>query len=55
VQEGDAPRQRVRVLFVSEGNVCRSVMAQAVFQSLLQAQGLSDAIECESKVGRFEV
>lgn len=50
-QSGDDDlRREVRVLFVSEGNVCRSVIAEAVFRGLLEQEGLADAISCESKV-----
>jgi len=49
---GDELRRDVRVLFVSEGNVCRSVIAEAVFRGLVEKEGLADAISCESKVRR---
>lgn len=47
----DAPGSRtaVRVLFLSEGNVCRSVIAEATFRAMLASKGLTDYIECESK------
>lgn len=38
----------VRVLFVCLGNICRSPMAEAVFQSLVDDAGLSDEIEVDS-------
>ena len=40
----------VRIIFVSEGNVCRSVYAEAIFRGLLQEQGLMDVFSCSSKV-----
>ncbi|KAJ7541447.1 hypothetical protein O6H91_10G059900 [Diphasiastrum complanatum] len=39
----------VRVLFLSEGNVCRSVYAEAIFTQLVRESGLSDIVECSSK------
>lgn len=38
----------VQVLFVCLGNICRSPMAEAVFQKLVDEAGLSDAIEVDS-------
>jgi protein-tyrosine phosphatase len=38
----------IRVLFVCMGNICRSPMAEAVFQHLVNAAGLSDKIEVDS-------
>jgi protein-tyrosine phosphatase len=38
----------VRVLFVCLGNICRSPMAEGVFQHLVDEAGLSDAIEVDS-------
>ncbi len=38
----------VRVLFVCLGNICRSPMAEAVFQHLVDEAGLSDAILVDS-------
>jgi protein-tyrosine phosphatase len=38
----------VRVLFVCLGNICRSPMAEAVFQHLVDQAGLSDEIEVDS-------
>lgn len=38
----------VRVLFVCLGNICRSPMAEAVFQRLLNEAGLSDKIKVDS-------
>ena len=38
----------VRVLFVCSGNICRSPMAHALFQHLVQAAGLEDQIEVDS-------
>jgi protein-tyrosine phosphatase len=38
----------VRVLFVCLGNICRSPMAEAVFQNLVDEAGLSDIFEVDS-------
>ncbi len=38
----------VRVLFVCLGNICRSPMAEAVFQHKVRAAGLEDKIEADS-------
>jgi protein-tyrosine phosphatase len=40
--------QRVRVLFVCMGNICRSPTAQGVFRNLLQREGLEAVIETDS-------
>ena len=38
----------VRVLFVCLGNICRSPMAEAVFQHKVRAAGLEDQIQSDS-------
>jgi protein-tyrosine phosphatase len=38
----------VRVLFVCLGNICRSPMAEAIFQRMVDEAGLSDAISVDS-------
>ena len=37
-----------RVLFVCLGNICRSPSAEAVFNSVLEEEGLQEVIECDS-------
>jgi len=39
---------KVRVLFCCMGNICRSPMAQGVFENLIGREGLSEAIEVDS-------
>lgn len=39
---------RVKVLFVCLGNICRSPMAEGVFQSLVAEAGLADQFEVDS-------
>jgi protein-tyrosine phosphatase len=38
----------IRVLFVCAGNVCRSPIAQGVFEDVLRREGLEDAVEVDS-------
>lgn len=46
----------VRILFVCAGNICRSPMAEAVFQQLVGRAGLTDQIEIDSAgTGSWEV
>jgi protein-tyrosine phosphatase len=40
--------QPIRVLFVCTGNICRSPMAEAIFQKLARDAGLSDRFEIAS-------
>ena len=42
-----------RILFVSESNVCRSVLAEAVTRQLLQDRGLAGQVTCHSKGTRY--
>src|SRR5437764_5754958 len=43
-----AAKARTAVLFVCTGNICRSPTAEAVFRSLVERAGLSDAIAIDS-------
>jgi len=38
----------VNVLFVCLGNICRSPSAEGVFRALVEREGLSEAITCDS-------
>lgn len=38
----------VRILFVCTGNICRSPMAQGVFEDVARREGLADEIEVDS-------
>lgn len=40
--------EKIRVLFVCLGNICRSPMAEFVFRDMVEKAGLSDQIECAS-------
>lgn len=40
--------QKVRVLFVCMGNICRSPTAHGIFRDLVEREGLSDKIEIDS-------
>lgn len=40
--------EKIRVLFVCMGNICRSPTAQGVFEALLEREGLADRIEVDS-------
>ena len=38
----------IKVLFVCHGNICRSTMAQSVFQNMIDRRGLSDRFVIDS-------
>lgn len=41
-------RQKVAVLFVCMGNICRSPIAEGVFRRLLEQEGLSERVDVDS-------
>lgn len=47
-----SPNSKARILFISESNVCRGVLAEAWCRQQLTVAGLSDLVECESKGSR---
>lgn len=47
--EKESSRTAARILFVSESNVCRSVLAEAVMRDILHERGMSEEVVCESK------
>lgn len=44
----EAGRERVRVLFVCLGNICRSPLAEGLFRSAVAVHGLSEYFEIDS-------
>lgn len=46
----------IRVLFVCLGNICRSPMAEAIFQDMVKKAGLTDQIQVDSAgIGSWHV
>ena len=43
---------QARILFVSESNVCRSVLAEAIMRDLLEAAGMAGAVAVGSAGSR---
>ena len=50
MQESEGREDRVEILFLSEGNVCRSIYAEAIFNSLVRQLGVQDELLCTSRV-----
>ena len=40
--------KKIKILFVCHGNICRSTMAQSVFQDMVNKAGLTDRFEIDS-------
>ncbi|CAD7698169.1 unnamed protein product [Ostreobium quekettii] len=51
-QENREKDGMVRILFVSESNVCRSVLAEAIFTQLVEEMGMGNLLTCDSKGSR---
>ncbi len=51
--EESSNRTQAQILFVSESNVCRSVLAEAVMNRLIQEKGMQAELMCESKGTRW--
>ncbi len=45
---GNSSNNRINILFVCMGNICRSPMAEAVFRNLVERNGLADRFEIKS-------
>jgi Low molecular weight phosphotyrosine protein phosphatase len=48
-REAAAGGTSARILFVSESNVCRSVLAEATMRDLLEAHDMHGVVACESR------
>lgn len=46
----DSRRTTARIAFVSESNVCRSVLAEALMERLLETSAVSSHVQVESRV-----
>ena len=44
----------IKVMFVCWGNICRSPMAEAIFNDMTEKSGLSDMIRCSSSAATGE-
>ena len=44
----------IKILFICHGNICRSPMAQFVFQDMVSKRGLADQFEIDSKATSTE-
>jgi len=42
-------RVKARVCFLSESNICRSLFAEAFFKQLIESEGMTEMVECESR------
>ena len=45
---------KIRVMFVCHGNICRSPMAEFIFKDMVKKEGLEDAFEIASSAVSFE-
>ncbi|GAQ78817.1 Low molecular weight phosphatase family protein [Klebsormidium nitens] len=47
--ERETDSAKANILFLSEGNVCRSIYAEAMFNGMLAERGLDNVVACASK------
>lgn len=47
-------QNRIKILFICHGNICRSPMAQFVFQDMVNKRGLADHFTIDSKATSTE-
>ena len=47
-QEMRGYTKMIKVLFICHGNICRSPMAQYVFEDMVKKQGIADLFEIDS-------
>lgn len=40
--------EKIKVLFICHGNICRSTMSQFVFQDMINKEGLTDQFYIDS-------
>lgn len=52
VEDQPTGEEKARILFVSESNVCRSVLAQAFMTQLVEEMSMGHLVACESKGSR---
>ena len=52
IEEG-SNRTQAQILLVSESNVCRSVLAEAIMNRLIRQKGMEAEVMCESKGTRW--
>jgi protein-tyrosine phosphatase len=48
MQDSPETREKIRVLFVCLGNICRSPLAEGIFRAQVERAGLADRIEVDS-------
>ena len=45
---------KIKIMFVCHGNICRSTMAEALFRHMVKEEGLSDRIFIDSAATSYE-
>lgn len=48
LRRSTSPSHRAKVVFVDEGNQCRSILAESIFRNMLQRSTLRDEVAVES-------